>query len=319
MTRIVALEEHYATPDLLDATGLDLSWLPMDPQRRLLDVAEDRLADMDAAGVDVQVLSAVGPGVQELPDEVAIPLARDLNTRLHKDIAAHPDRFAAFATLPTGNPQAAAAELDHAVTELGFVGALINGTTRGRFLDHPEHAAVLETAARLDVPIYLHPGTPPAPVLAAYYSDVPALLGRMLATAGYGWHYEASLHALRLIATGVFDRLPNLKIILGHLGEGLPFHAQRVEDVIDPLATDLAKPVRAYLQENFWITTSGYYYDGPFALAREVFGDDRILFSVDYPFSDNTVSTRWLNSLDLEPGTREKIAHANADRLLGLG
>lgn len=319
MIRIVALEEHYATPDLLDATGLDLSWLPMDPQRRLLDVAEDRLADMDAAGIDVQVLSAVGPGVQELPDEEAIPLARDLNTRLRKEIAAHPDRFAAFATLPTGNPQAAAIELEHAVSELGFVGTLINGTTRGRFLSHPEHAAVLETAARLDVPIYLHPGSPPAPVLAAYYSDVPALLGRMLATAGYGWHYEASLHALRLIASGVFDRLPDLKIILGHLGEGLPFHAQRVEDMIDPLATNLAKPVRAYLQENFWITTSGYYYDGPFALAREVFGDDRILFSVDHPFSDNTVSTRWLSSLNLAPAAREKIAHANADRLLGLG
>ena len=318
MTRIVALEEHYATPDLLDATGLDLSWLPMDPERRLLDVAEDRLADMDAAGVDVQVLSAVGPGVQELPDEVAIPLARDLNTRLHKDIAAHPDRFAAFATLPTGNPQAAAAELEHAVTELGFVGTLINGTTRGRFLDHPDYAAVLETAARLGAPIYLHPGTPPAPVLAAYYSDLPPLLGRMLATAGYGWHYETSLHALRLIAAGVLDRLPNLKIILGHLGEGLPFHAQRVEDMLGPLAPDLAKPVRAYFHENFWITTSGYYYNGPFALAREIFGDDHILFSVDYPFSDNTISTRWLSSLDLGPATCEKIAHANADRLLGL-
>ncbi|MFC0437384.1 amidohydrolase family protein [Kutzneria buriramensis] len=318
MTRIVALEEHYATPDLLAATGMDLSWLPMAPEQRLLDVAEDRLADMDAAGIDVQVLSAVGPGVQELPDEVAVPLARDLNTRLHKDIAARPDRFAAFATLPTGNPDAAAAELEHAVTELGFVGALINGTTHGLFLDHPDHTAVLETAARLGVPIYLHPGTPPAPVLGAYYGGLPPLVGRMLATAGYGWHYETSLHALRLITAGVFDRHPDLKIILGHLGEGLPFHAQRVDEMLNPLTANLSKPVAAYLQQNFWITTSGYYYDGPFQLARRIFGDDRILFSVDYPFSDNTVSTRWLSGLALDPAIREKIAHANADRLLGL-
>lgn len=318
MTRIVALEEHYATPDLLEATGLDLSWLPMSPERRLLNTAEGRLADMDAAGIDVQVLSAVGPGVQELPDDVAIPLARDLNTRLRKTIAAHPDRFAAFATLPTGNPEAAAVEFERAVTELGFVGAMINGTTRGLFLDHPDHAPVLETAARLGVPLYLHPGTPPPPVLAAYYGGLPPLVGRMLATAGYGWHYETSLHALRLIAAGVFDRLPDLKIILGHLGEGLPFHVERVDEMFDRLEGAPAKPVSAYLRDNFWITTSGYYFDGPFALARRAFGDDRILFSVDYPFSDNAVSTGWLSGLDLDAAARERIAHANADRLLGL-
>jgi predicted TIM-barrel fold metal-dependent hydrolase len=318
MPRVVAIEEHYATPDLLEATGLDLSWLPMSPEKRLLDVAEGRLADMDAAGIDVQVLSAVGPATQELPDEIAIGLARDLNTRLQQDVAAHPDRFAAFATLPTGNPEAAAAELERAVAELGFAGALINGTTHGRFLDHPDNAAILETAARLDVPIYLHPGTPPAPVFGAYYSGLTPLIGRMLATAGYGWHYEASLHALRLITAGVFDRLPGLKIILGHLGEGLPFHTARVEEMLDPFTTDLAKPIGACLRENFWITTSGYYYDGPFNLAREVFGDDKIMFSVDYPYSDNKVSTDWLTRLELPPAVHDKIAHGNADSLLRL-
>jgi predicted TIM-barrel fold metal-dependent hydrolase len=319
MTRIVAIEEHYATPDLLAATGLDLSWLPDNPHDRLLETAEGRLADMDAAGIDVQVLSAVGPAVQELPDDVAIPLARDLNTRLHDSvIAGHPDRFAAFATLPTGNVAAAVDELERSVTRLGFVGALINGTTGDRFLDHPDFAPLLSAAAALDVPVYLHPGVPPKPVMAAYYAGVHPPLGRMLATAGYGWHYETSLHALRLVVAGVFDRLPGLRIILGHLGEGIPFHLQRIEDMLTPLADHLAQPVSSYFRQNFWVTTSGYFFDGPLALTREVFGDDRVLFSVDYPYSDNKRAADWLRDLPVEQDVRDRIAHGNADRLLGL-
>jgi len=319
MTRVVAIEEHYATPELLDATGLDLSWLPDDPHDRLLDTAAGRLADMDAAGIDVQVLSAVGPAVQELPDAVAIPLARKLNTTLHDTVTArHPDRFAAFATLPTGTVEAAVAELEHSVSKLGFVGALINGTTGGRFLDHPDFEPLLDTAARLNTPIYLHPGVPPKPVMATYYAGVHPPLGRMLATAGYGWHYETSLHALRLVIAGVFDRWPGLRIILGHLGEGIPFHLQRIEDMVTPLAGYLAQPVSAYFRQNFWVTTSGYFFDGPLALTREAFGDDRVLFSVDYPYSDNKRAADWLRSLPVEPDVLDKLAHGNADRLLGL-
>jgi uncharacterized protein len=152
--RIVAIEEHYATPELLAATGLDLSWLPHSPRDRLVESVEARLAEMDAAGIDVQVLSAVGPGVQELPNKTAIPHARKLNDELHESfVAARPDRFAAFATLPTGSPDNAAGELERTVTELCFVGALISGTTDGRFLDHPQWAGLLEVAASLAVPI----------------------------------------------------------------------------------------------------------------------------------------------------------------------
>ena len=317
--RVVAIEEHYATAELLEATGLDFSWLPRSPHDRLVDLGAKRLADMDAAGIDVQVLSLVGPGAQELPGDVAVPMARKLNTGLHEEVVApHPDRFAAFATLPTGSPHEAAAELERCVTHLGFVGALVNGTTAGRFLDHPDFDPILDTATRLDVPIYLHPGTPPAPVIGAYYSDLPGSIGRMLATAGYGWHYEASLHAVRLIVTGAFDRYPDLKIILGHLGEGLPFHFERIEEMLTPLSGHLTKPVSWYLRDNFWITTSGYFFDGPFRLAREAFGDNRLIFSVDYPFTDSRPGTDWLYQLDIDHDVLDRIAHRTADALLRL-
>ena len=315
--RLVAIEEHYATQDLFAATGIDVSWLPGAVGPKLLDVANERLAAMDAAGIDLQVLSALAPAAQELPSETAVPMARGLNTSLHDAVVARwPDRFSAFATLPTGDPDAAAAELEYAVRELRFVGALVNGTTGGRFLDHPDFNPILETAARLNVPIYLHPGAPPPQVVETYYSGLKPSVGRMLGMAGYGWHYETSLHALRLVVSGVFDRLPTLQIILGHLGEGLPFHLSRIEEMLTPLTAELNKPVGQYFRDNFWITTSGYFFDGPMRLTREVFGDDRLMFSVDYPFSDNKRAADWLLGLDVAPDVLEKIAHANAERLL---
>jgi uncharacterized protein len=273
---------------------------------------------MDSGGIDVQVLSAVAPAAQELPIESALAVAAQLNNELSETVTAHPDRFAAFAALPTGVPDVAAGELERAVTELGFVGALINGTTGGRFLDDPTFAPILETAARLDVPIYLHPGPPPKPVADAYYTGFQAPINQALALTGYGWHYETSLHAVRMIVAGIFDRWPGLKLILGHLGEGIPFQLPRIDDVLTPLAGHLNKPISDYFRDNFWITTSGYFYDGPFRLAREAFGDDHVIFSVDYPFADNRQARDWFDGLDLEGDVREKIAHGTVDALLGL-
>jgi hypothetical protein len=314
--RVVAIEEHFGTPELL--AGTDLSWLPRSPRARLLDLADGRLADMDAAGIDVQVLSAVAAMDQEPPVEGGAMSAARLNNELYETVAARPDRFAAFAALPTGVPEEAAVELERAATELGFVGALINGTTGGRFLDDPGFSPILETAARLDVPIYLHPGSPPKAVADAYYTGFDHPTNQMLAHAGYGWHYEASLHAVRMIVGGVFDRWPTLKMILGHLGEGIPFHLPRIEDVLGPRTVHLEKPIGDYVRDNFWITTSGYFYDGPFRLARETFGDDRVIFSVDYPFADNRRARDWFDNLDLEADARAKIAHGTADDLLRL-
>jgi hypothetical protein len=314
--RIVAIEEHFGTPALL--SGTDLSWLAASPRERLLDIGDGRLADMDSAGIDVQVLSAVAPAAQELPAEVGVPLAIGLNNELSDAVTAHPDRFAAFATLPTSAPDAAAVELERTVTELGFVGAMINGTTGGRFLDDPMFAPILDTAARLDVPIYLHPGLPPKPVADAYYTGFSKPINQTLALAGYGWHYEASLHAVRMILGGVFDRWPGLKLILGHLGEGIPFHLGRIDNFLSPLADHLAKPIGDYFRANVWITTSGYFYDGPFRLATETFGDDHVIFSVDYPFADNRRARDWFDNLDLAADVRAKIAHGTVDALLKL-
>jgi hypothetical protein len=233
-------------------------------------------------------------------------------------VSAHPDRFRAFATLPLGQPQAAATEFERAVTELGFVGALITGTVGDRFLDEPEFAPVLETAARLDVPIYLHPAPPPKRVSDIYYTGpFPPLAGGMLSNAGMGWHLETSVHVTRLIISGVFDRIPGLKLIIGHLGEGLAFHLHRLDRLVYPL-TDLPKPISQYLSEHIWYTTSGYFFDDQFALARAMFGDDRIIFSVDYPFEINTEAVDWFKQLDLPTGVREKMAHGTAEQLLRL-
>jgi len=264
------------------------------------------------------VPSVMLPMPQMLPAETAVPLAAKINGELHGMVTAHPDRFAAFALLPVTVPDAAADELERAVSELGFAGAMISGTIGGRFLDDPVFAPVLETAARLNVPVYLHPGPPPQPVAEVYYAGFAAPVSQALATAGYGWHYETSLHALRRILGGVFDRLPGLKVILGHLGEGIPFHLPRIDDTLTPVAGHLAKPVSGYFREHFWITTSGYFYDGPFRLTREMFGDDRLIFSVDYPFADNRRARDWFDRLDLAPEVREKIAHGTVDNLLSL-
>ena len=313
--RVVAIEEHHIIPEL--NSYLNLSRLPPPVQARLQATAAKRLADMDAAGIDFQVLSVVLPTPQMLPAETAVPLAAKANSELHAMVTAHPDRFAAFATLPVNVPDAAATELERAVGELGFVGAMISGTIGGRFLDDPFFSPILDTAARLDVPVYLHPAPPPKPVADVYYTGFPEPVNRVLATGGYGWHYEASLHAVRMIIGGVFDRLPGLKVILGHLGEGIPFHLGRIDDTLTPVA-GLAKPVSAYFREHFWITTSGYFYDGPLRLSQEVVGDERLIFSVDYPFADNQRASDWFGRLDLTPEAREKIAHGTVDELLRL-
>ena len=316
--RVIALEEHYGDPELLAINEFDASRLPMSRRAGLTDYRA-RLADMDQAGIDLQVLSTLPPGIQELPGRHASTEARAANRRLHEQaITIWPDRFAGFATLPLINPDAAAAEPVYAVTELGFAGAMVHGMVGKRFLDHPDFATVLETAAGLGVPLYLHPGFPPPSVFENYYSGLSPGIGHALGTHAYGWHYETSLHALRLIATGVFDRLPALQIILGHLGEGLPFHLQRIERVLTEAAPHLAQPVSSYLRKNFWITTSGYFDYHPFQLARDVIGDNRMMFAVDYPFSDNATATRWLHGLGLEPDAFHAIAHRNAEQLLRL-
>ena len=327
--RIVTLEEHFNIPDLgtrIPAEAVAAWGWPMEfpaHMRRdeaLADVSAGRLADMDAAGISVQVVSTVGPGADLLESDAAVAFARETNDRLASAVSRYPDRLAGFAHLPMSAPFAAADELERAVRALGFRGAMVHGMSKGRrFLDHPSFEPLLARAEALGAPIYLHPGLPPPAVREAYFEDLPEHVGFQLATAGWGWHAETALHVLRLTLSGVLDRYRGLKLIVGHMGEGLPSMMARVDKVFTPLTSRyLSRSVSQTLLDQLWITTSGFFDLPSFMAALLSFGPDRILFSVDYPFAPNAIARPYLEGLPLSPVDRAKIAHGNADALLGL-
>ncbi len=328
--RIVTLEEHFVVPALIDRIDRAVitrrgfpppgaPWSQIAKRNELQELGAPRIADMDAAGITVQVLSVSGPGADLLAGADGITLAADYNNALATAVSRQPHRLAGFAHLPMLSPDAAADELERCVTQLGFHGALINGVTEGRFLDDPQFDPILARAEALDVPIYLHPGIPPEPVCDAYYEGLPGQLGFLLATAGWGWHIETAVHVLRLVLSGTLDRHPRLKLIIGHMGEALPFMLARGQQVFGgDTAKSLRRSFAQTILEQVWITTSGFFTLPPFVTALLTFGADRILFSVDYPFSPNAVGRAFLDQLPVSPEDREKIAHGNADQLLRL-
>ncbi len=285
---------------------------------KLVEVGEGRIADMDAGGIDMQVLSLAGGDMDRLDAARATALARETNDVLAETVRAHPDRFAAFATLNLREPERAARELERCIGELRFLGTMVNGTTGGLFLDDPRFTPFWEAAQSLDVPVYLHPAPPPAAVYEAYYGGLPEGLGFLLSTAGWGWHAETGMHSLRLIATGLFDRFPKLRIIIGHMGENLPFSLARADSVLARSGRKLQRGCAETFHEHFHITTSGYFTIPPLLCALEVVGADRILFSVDYPFSSTEAGGRFLDSLPLSPEDLRKISHGNAERLMRI-
>jgi predicted TIM-barrel fold metal-dependent hydrolase len=318
--KIITLEEHVTTAAVQKAVPQDV---PVPEfmkkiQTRLLDVGEGRLADMDESGITMQVLSLAVNGVDRLSSQDQRFLLHDANDEIAAAVSVHPDRFAAWASLGLSEPASAAAELERCVRQHGFVGALVDGTTNGKFLDAPEFEPLFATAEKLEVPIYLHPAPPPATVQDAYFSGLPGGTGAMLARAGWGWHVETGLHVLRLILSGLFDRHPKLKMIIGHMGENLPFSLVRADTVMNRVGHGLKRPLKDYFHEHFWITTSGYFSQAPFQCALQVVGADRILFSVDYPFSDNQTGRAFLDSLSVSPTDLGKIAYDNARALLRL-
>jgi 2,3-dihydroxybenzoate decarboxylase len=312
--QIVALEEHYYDAEVKQhAKGLDVVAVPGIVER-LDDLGELRLREMDEAGIDLQVLSHSMPGLQKLDAETAVPLARRANDRLAAAVAAHPGRFAGFAALPTADPRAAADELERTVTRLDFKGAMINGLTNGRFLDDPYFWPVFERAEALDVPLYLHPAVPHPAVIEAYYRDYverhPGIL-----RAGWGFTVETATQGVRLVLSGVFDKYPRLAIILGHLGEGLPFYLWRISH---GLRATLTRSFRDTFCEHFHVTTSGFFSDPALLCCVMEMGIDRILFSVDYPFVDNPPAAKWLETLPLSAEDKKKLVNGNARRLLKL-
>jgi predicted TIM-barrel fold metal-dependent hydrolase len=324
--KIVALEEHFVTAEVTDAwQTVDLPWrdlalrgaLAGDIPARLLEFGPRRLAAMDDAGVDVAVLSLTSPGVQNLDPELAVRLARDANDRLAEAVRAQPDRFQGFATLPTPSPEIAAKELDRAVRELGFNGAMLHGRTRDRNLSDHEFWPIFEAADALRAPLYLHPQSPQQGVLDAYYNgfgdEIDALFGR----PGIGWHYETGIQILRMILAGVFDRFPNLQIITGHWGEVVLFYLERID--LLHRAVKLPRKISEYFQQNVSVTASGVFSQRYLRWSLEVLGPDRIMFATDYPYGRmaSGAAREFLEAAEIGEADREKIASGNWERLCG--
>jgi uncharacterized protein len=328
--RVVALEEHFNVPELvkrIDPAAIKRrGYQPRrpppvgrpNPMELLPEIGELRLKSMDEAGITVQVLSNNGPGPDLVPGADGVAMARELNDYLANVVARRPDRFAGFAALPMQSPEACAAELTRCVKELHFPGAMIHGTTEGRFLDHPSYGGLLAAAVELDVPIYIHPHLAPAPVREAYYSGLEQGAGRVLEAAGWGWHSETAIHLLRLVLAGTLDKHPKLKIIIGHMGEMLPVMLARADAVFALDIDHLQRPISRAILDQVWITTSGIFTEPPLLAAQMTFGMDRIMFSVDYPYAPNMAGRRFLNSISLAPADMAKLCHGNADALLNL-
>jgi len=325
--RIVTLEEHISFPEMTElipkeALG-NFGGSPMMQKiaPKLADITNERLTSMDDTGITMQVLSVDGMGANLLSAEAGPAFATRYNNLIAKKIGAHPDRFAAFAHLPMTAPLAAADELERAVEEHGFRGAMIRGLTNDQFLDHPKFAPIFERATKLGVPVYLHPGLPPKGVADAYYSHFSHRPGMLesIACYGWGWHSETAIHVLRLFVAGIFDKYPDLKLIIGHMGEMLPMMMVRSDRAFKPGAGGAnQRTLIDTFHQQLYITTSGFFTQPPLKLAIDTFGIDNIMFSVDYPFSTNEMGVDFLHSIELPDAQIEKIAHGNADKLLYL-
>lgn len=326
--KIVGLEEHFATPEIMAAWNK----VPIDEREPSIELveaagydkylyyhADERFAIMDDMGVDVHVLSLNTPGTQCFAPEIGSSLARASNDMVAELVRAHPERYQGFGTLATADPKAAALELERCASKLGLQGVLINGRTRERNIDHPDFLPVFEAAAAKNFPIYLHPQSPIAPVRQAYYNGVHPAIDPIFSISGLGWHFETGVQAVRLVLSGVFDRFPNLQVILGHWGEVILFYLERI-DLMSNIATRsklLQRPISEYFKSNFYVTPAGIYSQRYFQWSREILGIDRIMFSSDYPYhiDHERGARKFLEQADITDEEREAVAHGNWERL----
>ncbi len=321
--KIVGIEEHFLTSDIRRAwtaspladqdAGLDLHLGEI--ENRLDDLSEDRIRLMNESGVDMQVLSLTTPGLHNLGGVESVELARRTNDLISATVARRPDRFEGFAALPTPAPNEAARELDRCVCNLGLKGAMLCGRTREKNLDHSDFLPMFEVASNLRVPLYIHPQIPQRAVRDIYYSGFSSGVDLAFATFGLGWHYESGIQFLRLILAGVFDRFPDLQIVLGHWGEVVLFYTERLNAL--NRATKLQRSVTDYMRQNLYVTPSGMFSHSYLQRSIETIGIDRIMFSSDYPYQyqPNNGARNFLEKAILSPGEKEKIAHLNWERL----
>lgn len=313
---VVALEEHYWDADLVamypGKEGKRLS----DVEQRLLDLGGVRIREMDEAGIDLQVLSHGAPGVHKMEAELAIKMAKQTNDRLKKIIDGNRTRFSGFAMLPAAGPEAAADELERAVTGLGLKGAMIHGLTNGKFIDEKQFWPIFERAEKLDVPVYLHPSFPHPAVTEAYYKDYAASYPEILGPA-LGFTNETATQVVRMILSGIFEKYPKLKIVVGHLGEGIPFLLWRIDQSFSRPGNS-GGSFKDTFRKNFYLTTSGNFSDTALTCSISEMGVDHIMFSVDWPFIGNDIGTSWLHKTSLSDTDKAKIFGGNAKTLLKL-
>jgi 2,3-dihydroxybenzoate decarboxylase len=313
---VVTLEDHYWDPELVATYDTTYALAGPDMQKRLHDLGELRLKEMDEAGIDVQIVSHGAPSTQKLTGPDAVALTRRVNDRLHEAVRRNPDRLGAFAALPTADPAAAADELSRTVEQLGFKGAMIHGLANGVFLDDRRIRPIFARAEQLDVPIYLHPA-PPHPAVSEVYlkdyaKDFPTVTG-----PAWGFTIETATIALRLVLSGIFETHPRLKIVLGHLGETLPFFVWRIDHALKrPGQKSIS--FRDIFCGHFYLTTSGNFSDPALLLCMMEMGIDRILFSVDWPFVPNPPAVQWMERLSISDADKEKMLFGNAKKLLRL-
>jgi predicted TIM-barrel fold metal-dependent hydrolase len=323
--RTITLEEHFISPGFLAGPGKEFTERLRNSGPHgaricelLQEVGDKRVAEMDAAGIDVQVLSLNSPGVEQAEVAEQISISRESNDFLAETVKKYPTRFAGLASLPIAAPDKAAEELEVRVRQQGFKGTLINGHTRGRYLDDKFFTPILERADALNVPIYLHPTIPPKAVVEASFGGFAPAVSAMFAGPGWGWHIETAVHLIRMILGGVFDRHPKLQIVVGHLGEGIPFMLPRLQRNFPTQLTKLKRPLGAYLRENVHYTFGGFNFPATFLdLLLEV-GVGRIMFSVDYPYGNMAEARAFLEQLPVASADKERIAHGNAEQLFGL-
>ena len=335
VTRRIAVEEAFVTPEIMAQWHVVLAGRDVEPgfakmgetilaptpankllDERLLDIGAGRIAHMDSIGIDMQILSLTSPGVQVFDGPLATRLAAESNDVLAAAVTAHPARFAGLAAIAPQEPAAAAREIERAARTLGLCGVIINSHTMGEYLDAARYRPIFEAAEALDLPIYLHPREP-APSMVTPYLDYG------LYFAGWGFAAETGLHAMRLIMSGTFDRFPKLRIVLGHMGEGLPFWLQRIDnryllEVKIGAVGKMPKLPSQYFLDNFVITTAGVTSMPALRHALDVLGVERILFAADFPYEDDAEGVRFMDGATVTEDERGQIYETNARRVFKL-
>ena len=321
--RRIACEEGFLVPEVVAANGalgdIGIPLITADGPaaflaKLLCDIGDGRIAAMDRDGIDVQLLLLSAPGLQVFDPETAVSLAREVNEQSSAACRAHPDRFAALAAIPPQAPDAAAKELEYSVSQLGLKGAIINSHTNGKYLDEPEFTPIWEALQALRVPLYLHPRDA-APGISQYMTNS--------VVNGAAWEYgvEVGTHALRLIGSGIFDRFPDVQVVIGHMGESLPFWMPRIDNRYQTRLFGNA-PLKLlpseYIRRNFHITTSGMNYYEPLRMSIDVLGIDRVLYATDYPFEKQGETVAAVEAMPLSPEEKKAFFEDNAVRVFNL-